>query len=266
MLILLKLTDEYLLLDLQKICEDTIIDTMDGPSALHILTDSKILIPANSDQTIKDAAKTVLLDEYEQVEKTIPDIEERISKVKGLMSDLFTHKLKKKKGGNSQRGRNKKGTIVIDEGGSKKKVRFNISSTIYEEASAIIHDESDSMIEPLSIYSNSSPPGELINDEMLGAASSTRSLSMPTVSERRHSEGVLLSSHHLNTSINATSGGGDNIEEADVPINNAELGVEESSQSPRVRFNPRNSSTGRPDPNFSSHNQLRRASSYRLEI
>ncbi len=128
------------------------------------------------------------------------------------MSDLFTHKLKKKKGaaGNgassgSRRGR--KGTIVIDEGGSKKRVRFNISSTIYEEASAIIHDESDSMIEPLSIYSNSSPPGELINDEIIGGApSSTRSLSMPMVSDRRNSEGILISGQ-LNSSMHAVSGG-----------------------------------------------------------
>ena len=133
------------------------------------------------------------------MERQIPDIEERISKVKGLMSDLFTHKLKKKKGGaaggsSSGSRRGKKGTIVIDEGGSKKRVRFNISSTIYEEASAIIHDESDSMIEPLSIYSHSSPPGELINDEIIGGApSSTRSLTMPMVSERRSSEGIIIS-------------------------------------------------------------------------
>lgn len=63
----------------------------------------------------------------------------------------------------------------------KKKVRFNVSSTIYEEASAI-HDESDSMIEPLSIYSNMSPPGEL-NEEML--VSSTHS--SIHVAERRQS-------------------------------------------------------------------------------
>jgi hypothetical protein len=184
---------------------------MDGVSALSVLTDTKLLIPPASEQAIKDAAKSTLLDEYEQVEKQIPDIEEKISKVKGLMSDLFTHKLKKKKSGasgaSSGSRRNRKGTIVIDEGGSKKRVRFNISSTIYEEASAIIHDESDSMIEPLSIYSNSSPPGELINDEIIGGApSSTRSLSMPTVSERRNSEGILIAAQ-LNSSINAVSGG-----------------------------------------------------------
>ena len=117
------------------------------------------------------------------------------------MSDLFTHKLKKKKSPGGQSKKNRKGSIVIDDAGSKKKVRFNISSTIYEEASAIIHDESDSMIEPLSIYSNSSPPGELaINEDIIGGApSSTRSLSMPTVSERRNSEGGLAHHHRLNS-------------------------------------------------------------------
>jgi hypothetical protein len=180
---------------------------MDGAGALHILTDMKILLPATSDQLVKDAAKTVLLDEYEAVEKQIPDIEERISNVKGLMSDLFTHKLKKKKSGMS-RGRNRKGSIIIDEGGSKKKVRFNISSTIYEEASAINHDESDSMIEPLSIYSNNSPPGELNDELMGGVASSTRSLSIPTTVERRNSEGIRSSNLHLNASMNEEDNNG----------------------------------------------------------
>jgi len=45
MLGLLKLTDEYLLPDLQRTCEDTIIDSMDGVSGLQILTDIKLLIP-----------------------------------------------------------------------------------------------------------------------------------------------------------------------------------------------------------------------------
>lgn len=139
------------------------------------------------------------------MEKLVPDIEMKIAKVRGLMSELFTYKQKKKKGGSSK-GRNRKGSIIIDDGVSKKKVRFNISSTIYEEASAIIHDESDSMIEPLSIYSNNSPPGEL-NDEIIGGGvSSTRSLSMPTVSERRNSEaGIMISASQLNTSLNANS-------------------------------------------------------------
>ncbi len=43
------------------------------------------------------------------------------------------------------------------------------------------------MIEPLSIYSNNSPPGEL-NEDIMAGAMSNRSLSMPTVSERRSSE------------------------------------------------------------------------------
>jgi hypothetical protein len=157
------------------------------------------MIPPSSDQTIKEVAKSVLLDEYETVEKQVADIEERISKVRGLMSELFTFKLKKKKTERSRRGR--KGSIIIDDGNSKKRVRFNISSTIYEESSAIIHDESDSMIEPLSIYSNNSPPGEL-NDDIIGTGvSSTRSLSVPAESERRNSEAGII----MNTSLHGAT-------------------------------------------------------------
>ena len=36
---LLNLTDEYLLQDLQRVCEDQIIDYMDGKAATDILTD-----------------------------------------------------------------------------------------------------------------------------------------------------------------------------------------------------------------------------------
>ncbi len=156
----------------------------------------------------------MLLDDYELVESKVPDIEERIARVKGLMSDLFTFKLKKKKSPATARKHRKGGTIVIDEAGSKKKVRFNISSTIYEEASAIIHDESDSMIEPLSIYSNSSPPGELAIDIIGGGApSSTRSLSMPTVSERRNSE--LAHHHRLNSTGNENIDNNQHQEQSD---------------------------------------------------
>lgn len=63
------------------------------------------------------------------------------------MSELIKYKKKKSK---VKRRRRLSGGV---DDGHKKKVRFNVSSTIYEDASAI-HDESDSLIEPLSIYSN----------------------------------------------------------------------------------------------------------------
>jgi hypothetical protein len=104
MLSLLKLTDEYLLADLQKVCEDTIIDFMDGFAALHILTESKILIPENSEAMIKDTAKSVLLDEYEVVEKQIPDIEEKISKVEGIdVRSIYSQTQEKEKWSNFKR-------------------------------------------------------------------------------------------------------------------------------------------------------------------
>jgi hypothetical protein len=48
---------------------------------------------------IREMAKSVLLDEYENVEKSDPDIEEKIARVKGLMSELFILKSKKIKSG-----------------------------------------------------------------------------------------------------------------------------------------------------------------------
>lgn len=48
MLSLLKLTDEYLLPDLQMVCQEAIADALDGPGALYILTDPDLLIPQSS--------------------------------------------------------------------------------------------------------------------------------------------------------------------------------------------------------------------------
>jgi hypothetical protein len=75
------------------------------------------------------------------------------------MSDLLTHKKKKVK--SVRRRRSSISTGNDDQ--TRKKVRFNISSTIYEDVSAI-QDESMSIIEPLSIYSTNSPPAELIEE------------------------------------------------------------------------------------------------------
>lgn len=69
------------------------------------------------------------------------------------MSDLLTHKKKRAKSLRRKRNSINQGN---DES-TRKKVRFNISSTIYEDASAI-QDESMSIIEPLSIFSTVSPP------------------------------------------------------------------------------------------------------------
>lgn len=130
---------------------------MDGATATLILTDPKIVLPQQSDKDIREAAKVVFLDEYDKLMANDPELEEKIFKVKGLMSELFTHKKKKTK---SQRRRRSSINQTSTDDQTRKKVRFNISSTIYEDVSAI-QDESMSIIEPLSIYSNVSPPNEL---------------------------------------------------------------------------------------------------------
>mmetsp|Transcript_21466 Transcript_21466/g.20635 ORF Transcript_21466/g.20635 Transcript_21466/m.20635 type:complete len:155 (+) Transcript_21466:755-1219(+) len=153
---------------------------MDGQNAADILTDPGLILPLNSEKKIKDYAKGMLLEDYEKVEELYPDIEERISKVKGLMSDLFTHKRKKGK-----KFKKRKSSLGDDK--EKKKVRFNVSNTIYEETRAI-NEESDSILDPLSVYSYNSPPGEF-NDDIV-VSSTHSSMHMPS-NMRRHS-GTLL--------------------------------------------------------------------------
>jgi len=64
---LLQLTDEYLLPDLQRVCEDQITEYMDGATATRILTDKDLVLPTKSAKEIKEAAKAVFLEEYERL-------------------------------------------------------------------------------------------------------------------------------------------------------------------------------------------------------
>ena len=132
---------------------------MDGQTATEILTNPKVALPEKSEQTIRESAKAVFLEEYEKLIENDPTLEAKIFGVKGLMSELFQFKKKKHSFRRRRKSHNSLGQE--DNTSQKKKVRFNISSNIYEEASAI-QDESVSVIEPLSIFSNVSPPGELV--------------------------------------------------------------------------------------------------------
>lgn len=134
---------------------------MDVKTATTILTDPNIVLPESSEKAVRDAAKEVFLEEYDKLLEEDPELEEKIFRIKGLMSELLTYKKKKVK---SIRKRRTSAMLGNDDNSQgKKKVRFNISSTIYEDASAM-QDDSVSMIEPLSIYSNVSPPGELADE------------------------------------------------------------------------------------------------------
>ena len=56
------------------------------------MTDPEIVLPQSSHNSVLDAAKTVFLEDYERLLVEEPEIEEKIFKVKGLMSQLLTHK------------------------------------------------------------------------------------------------------------------------------------------------------------------------------
>jgi len=152
---------------------------MDGEKALKILTDTSLIYPLNSEQAIKEEAMCTFLDEYEKLEVTYPDIEEKIASVKGLMSELFVFKQKKHKGSRKHRR-----SFLEDP--HKKKVRFNIPNTIYDPNS--FQDDTDSFIGPPSVYSNSSPPVELTEEYMIGSTHSSenrRGSAEPRVIEPR---------------------------------------------------------------------------------
>ena len=119
------------------------------------------------------------------------------------------------------------------------------------------------MIEPLSIYSNNSPPVE-INDESIGGDNDGTGpshhgiLHMPSINERRISEGGLSSEqNHPNSQLAASTHTEGEEEDEDDDISNS---------SPRVRFNLGPSSTARSDSDrrYSSHSAIRRAISQRL--
>jgi hypothetical protein len=68
---------------------------MDSSTATQILTDPTLTLPASSEKDIRDAAKTVFLDDYDRLVELDPMLEEKVFRVKGLMSELFTHRKKK---------------------------------------------------------------------------------------------------------------------------------------------------------------------------
>lgn len=85
---------------------------MDYHNAVSILTNPTLILPASSDLPIREAAKCAFIDDYDRIEETYPDIEEKIAQVKGLMSELFSYK-RKRRSNSSQRKR--KGSVIGDD-------------------------------------------------------------------------------------------------------------------------------------------------------
>ena len=68
---------------------------MDSKTAVKILTDTELVLPLSCAKEIRDAAKNCFLEDYDRLLETDTELEEKIFKVKGLMSELLTHKKKK---------------------------------------------------------------------------------------------------------------------------------------------------------------------------
>jgi len=79
------------------VCEDQIIDYMDVKTATKILTDPNTVLPESSEKGVREAAKAVFLEEYDRLLEEDSELEEKIFKIRGLMSELLTFKKRKTK-------------------------------------------------------------------------------------------------------------------------------------------------------------------------
>ena len=70
---------------------------MDIKTATKILTDPNSVLPETSEKSVREAAKAVFLEEYDRLLEEDPELEEKIFRVRGLMSELLTYKKKKVK-------------------------------------------------------------------------------------------------------------------------------------------------------------------------
>eukprot|EP00344_Euplotes_crassus_P004332 CAMPEP_0196999742 /NCGR_PEP_ID=MMETSP1380-20130617/4855_1 /TAXON_ID=5936 /ORGANISM="Euplotes crassus, Strain CT5" /LENGTH=137 /DNA_ID=CAMNT_0042416777 /DNA_START=505 /DNA_END=918 /DNA_ORIENTATION=- len=122
MIDLLSLTDEYILGDLQAVCEDEVIKRLNHKNVVQILTDEKIILPPSSEKTVKEAAKEVLLNKFPVILEENPNIESDLIKVPGLWSSLL---LKATQYHDYKASRRR--LSIMDE----KRVRFKISNHIY---------------------------------------------------------------------------------------------------------------------------------------
>lgn len=89
---------------------------------IQILTDVKLILPPNSEDKIKEAAKEVMIADFPLILEDNPNIEKELSKVEGLWSSLLLkatqfHDYKS----------SKRRLSIMDE----KRVRFKISNHIY---------------------------------------------------------------------------------------------------------------------------------------
>jgi len=111
-----------MLSDLQSVCEIEVVKRLNSDNVTQILTDEKIVIPPNSEDRIKDAAKDVLISEFPVILEENPGIEKELSRIDGLWSSLLLKATQFNDFKTSKRR-----ISIIDE----KRVRFKISNQIY---------------------------------------------------------------------------------------------------------------------------------------
>ena len=61
------------------------------------MTDPKTVLPQSSEKAIRESAKAVFLEDYDRLLEEDPELEEKIFRIKGLMSELLTFKKRSSK-------------------------------------------------------------------------------------------------------------------------------------------------------------------------
>ncbi len=118
---LLNLADEYMLGDLMQVCQDEIGFQMGATDAVQILTDSGLVLPAQSEGPVKDEAQLVFIEQFDMIAQDDPQVEQKISAIPGLWTSLLLKSRESHFGWSRRRFRRRKS--FQDE---TKRVRFKM--------------------------------------------------------------------------------------------------------------------------------------------
>lgn len=158
---LLELSDEYLLDELIDLCKQNVINKLNESNVVDVMTQKGLTIPQKCEKEILNECKTIFIFEFQKIYEKDPEVESKITSVKGLITQIFLHfhsnKLSRKK-------------LKALEKNSKKKVRFNLAisenNTDLTQQNISIDLDFDRPISNASMHSeNQSNSSLLLNNE-----------------------------------------------------------------------------------------------------
>ena len=101
---------------------------------MRVLTDNDLNLPEKVEKNIIEEAKQTLLQDFEEIKKSEPDLEQKIFSVKGLMTDLLSYRTAQKPRIGGSRDSSRSGSRVMKRKNLKssfKRVRFAIEESIF---------------------------------------------------------------------------------------------------------------------------------------